>query len=163
MKTDNELTDIFAKLEYKDEIYNTCIGDIDTQLSDDTQNRMFMLEDSSWWFKYRAEVIHSIFEKFMDKEKMTVDIGGGNGFTTKFMEERNAKMALLEPSLHTCKNAKKRGLHNVVCGTLSENDVLDNSIPQAMMLDVLEHIENDEAFLCLLNNKLQNGGGGGFC
>ena len=159
MKIDKELANIFANLKYDNDIYYVYVGDVDSKFSDYTQDQLFTLEDNSWWFKYRAEVIHNIFKKFMDKDKITIDIGGGNGFTTRFMEEQNAKTVLLEPSLGACKNANKRGLNNVVCGTLSENDVFDNSIPQAMLLDVLEHIEDDETFLCLLNKKLQSGGG----
>lgn len=74
------------------------------------------------------------------------------------MQEQNAEMVLLKPTLEVCKNAKKRGLNNAVCGALSENDVFDNAIPQAMLLDVLEHIENDEDFLRLLYKKLEPDG-----
>ncbi len=116
------------------------------------------MEDNSWWFKYRAEVIHNIFLNFLNTENLTIDIGGGNGYTTNFLEKRNINTALLEPALEACVNAKKRGLKNIVCGVLSEEDVTDNSIDQAMLLDVLEHIENDVDFLKLLNKKMTSDG-----
>ncbi len=94
----------------------------------------------------------------MNTENLTIDIGGGNGYTTNFLEKQNINTALLEPALEACVNAKKRGLNNIVCGVLSDEDVTDNSIDQAMLLDVLEHIENDVDFLKLLNKKMPSDG-----
>lgn len=94
----------------------------------------------------------------MSRSLATIDIGGGNGFTTNYLQKKGAETILLEPAPGACKNAKKRGLKNIVCGILSDDDVSDGSIPQAMLLDVLEHIEDDESFLKLLNKKMEDGG-----
>lgn len=66
-------------------------------------------------------------------------------------------MALLEPSLAACIHAKQRGLQTIICGTLTEDTVKDASIKQLTLLDVLEHIEQDDAFLKLLWKKNGNG------
>lgn len=143
---------IFQNSKYDSNMY-LYNATVETKFSDEAQDDLYAIESSSWWFKYRAEVIWNIFNKFMEN-KFTVDIGGGNGFTTKYLQDRNVETCLLEPTYKACENAKARGLNNVVCGILSETDVRDGSIPQAMMLDVLEHIEDDAGFLSLLNKKL---------
>ncbi len=159
MPKSKSLVDIFPKAKFSDEMLIYIYGnEVETKFSDETQDNLFALEDNSWWFKYRAEVIHNIFLKFLNTENLTIDIGGGNGYTTNFLEKRNINTALLEPALEACANAKKRGLNNIVCGVLSDEDVTDNSIDQAMLLDVLEHIENDVDFLKLLNKKMLSEG-----
>lgn len=67
-------------------------------------------------------------------------------------------MALLEPSPAACRNAKRRGLRTVICGTLEEETVIDDSMEQLLLLDVLEHIEDDGAFLRTMYRKLAPGG-----
>lgn len=152
-----EISKIFPNAKYDSNIY-TYNSIVETKFSDEEQDDLFSIEDHSWWFKYRANVIHNVFKKFLDSRKETIDIGGGNGFTTMYLQDFGINTVLLEPAFGACKNAKKRGLNVVVCGILSENDVNDGSVPQALMLDVLEHIENDKEFLMLLNKKLQKGG-----
>ena len=49
--------------------------------------------------------------------------------------------------LQDIENAKKRNLQNIVCGTLQDTEINDNSISAAGMFDVIEHIENDVDFL----------------
>ncbi|MDE7312173.1 MAG: hypothetical protein K2N87_11245 [Eubacterium sp.] len=67
-------------------------------------------------------------------------------------------MALLEPSYAACKNARERGIYTVICGTLNRENMKDRSIPQFLLLDVLEHIEDDVGFLKLMRQKLVPGG-----
>lgn len=101
--------------------------------------------------------------RFLDKEKLLFDIGGGNGYTTYCLQESGYDVALIEPSLAACINAKNRGIRTVICGTLMEDTVKDDSIKQAAILDVLEHIERDDEFLRTLWKKLAaplEGGGG---
>lgn len=126
----------------------------DTSFSDEMQSDLYNLEETSWWFQYRAEVIRQIAELHFRKDKLIFDVGGGNGYTTCCMQNRGYGMVLLEPSYEACKNARKRGIVNVICGTLEEENVRDSSIEQMMLLDVLEHIEEDTGFLDLISQKL---------
>lgn len=94
----------------------------------------------------------------MDQEKVIFDIGGGNGYTTHYMQKEGYITALLEPTFAACFNAQKRGLKYVVCGTLTDDTVKDNSMEQILLLDVLEHIEDDAKFLKTMWSKLKHGG-----
>lgn len=128
-----------------------------TAFDDRTQDQLFQIEDGSWWFQYRAEVIVTLMCRYFDKYVQTEDIGGGNGYTTSAAAENGFWMQLLEPSERACKNAELRGI-NALCGVLSEDYPDDGAYNQVLLLDVLEHIENDEGFLSLLHRKMAWGG-----
>lgn len=121
------------------------------------QNMMFELEEKSWWFQYRAQIIILFLQKYFNKNKTTTDIGGGNGYTTYVAAQNGFLTELLEPSRSACENASKRGVISV-CGMMSDEYPEDDYYEQAMLLDVLEHIEDDCGFLNLLHRKMKKGG-----
>lgn len=132
--------------------------DIATKFSEEEQEALYALEDTSWWFRYRSGVISHFAGKYLSEKQLILDVGGGNGYTTMRMQEKGYNMALLEPAYAACKNARKRGIHTVICGTVNHKNVKDGSVPQIFLLDVLEHIEDDVGFLELLRQKLVPGG-----
>ena len=130
-----------------------------TAFSEKMADMLFRIEDNSWWFQYRVEVISRLAEKYLSKEQEVFDIGGGNGYTSVYLQRQNWKMVLLEPSFAECRNAKKRGVEKVVCNVLNPSDFPAESITQAVLLDVLEHIEDDKCMLRQLYSSLCKGGG----
>lgn len=129
-----------------------------TAFSDQTQNNLMELEDTSWWFIYRAKVITLLMELYFNKDIPTIDVGGGNGYTSSIASKKGFYISLIEPNFSACINAKKRGVNEVNCGAVTDDAVLDKSISQITLLDVLEHIESDSNFLHLLNKKMVFGG-----
>lgn len=121
------------------------------------QNDLFEIENCSWWFKYRANVIRKFANKYLNRSEMMLDIGGGNGFMTESLNSDGYKTLLLEPAYEACLNAKKRKIDMIVCGSINDK-IEDNSIRQCLLLDVLEHIEIDSVFLECLYKKLLPGG-----
>ena len=129
-----------------------------TAFSSETQKGLMELEDNSWWFRYRAKVIVHLMKRFFKNELLTVDIGGGNGYTSSNAESPGFRAGLIEPTMAACFNALARGLELVCCGALTDESVIDGSINQVLMLDVLEHIEDDAGMLKLLIKKMTAGG-----
>lgn len=156
--TDANLEQYFIRFQNKDGIIFCGENDVKSKFSDAAQDDLFGIEDTSWWFQYRARVIERIAHDFFKKERCLFDVGGGNGYTTYHLQELGYDSALLEPSPAACINAKKRGLRTVICGTLAEDTVKDASMKQITILDVLEHIEHDDEFLKVLWRKLEHGG-----
>ncbi len=132
--------------------------EVSGMFSNQLQDRLFALEDQSWWFRYRAGVICMFAAKYLRKDRDIFDVGGGNGYTTMCMQKKGYAVALLEPSYGACINAVNRGIRTVVCGTLDQEHVTDDSVPQFLLLDVLEHMQDDAAFLKLMGKKLSSGG-----
>lgn len=133
------------------------VNDQKTVFSDDDQNILFQMEADSWWFQYRAKVIVGLMKKYFDKTTKTMDIGGGNGYTTAVAKQKGFCMGLLEPSEVACRNAQKRGIDSHA-GMLTDEYPKDGEYGQVLLLDVLEHIEDDKEFLDLLNRKISRGG-----
>ena len=129
-----------------------------TAFSDEVQNNLMTLEDDSWWFIYRAIIIIERMNEFFSKNKLTLDIGGGNGYTSSVAKEKGYHIAIIEPNMTACLHAKERGIDGVNCGTVTDETILDKTIEQALLLDVLEHIEDDGKFLNLLHRKLVRDG-----
>ena len=132
--------------------------EVTSAFKDSDQDQLFDIEDHSWWFKYRGKCIKGIAEKYINKDHFICDIGGGNGYTTKLIQNTGKETFLIEPSPQACYNASKRGINNIICGTLNNKDFADKSIDSCLLLDVLEHIEDDATFLELIHQKLKSGG-----
>lgn len=133
-------------------------GQIKTAFLDTQQDELFNLEDDSWWFQYRSSVIVWTLKRFFQKDSLTLDIGGGNGYTTYQAKKAGFRVCLIEPSAAACINALNRGVADVYCGIVDEESIFDESIEQIMVLDVLEHIECDDDFIKCLEKKMVLGG-----
>jgi SAM-dependent methyltransferase len=121
-------------------------------------NLVFEIEDKSYWFKHRNEVIKTIMLKY-SFSKNFADIGGGNGFQVKYLQESlpSKNIFLIEPSLSGCLNAKKRGVKNIYSMFFQEFPFEKLEVNAVGLFDVIEHIEDDTAFLKEISNKLESG------
>ena len=131
------------------------MNSIKTAYTDERQDKYFAVEDSGWWYKYRIRIFADLANAYFDNKKEIVDIGGSNGFNAKYMQEEGFDVLLLEPTKKACENAIARGVKRV---QNSSFDGYDRSLYNAMLFDVLEHIENDEAFLNDLSLKMEKDG-----
>lgn len=155
----NEITSILQNpTEWREEngvfLLKDTFEEVETSFSSDMQDGLFDFEDTSWWFKYRGKCIKGVWDKFKKENSVIYDIGGGNGYTTKVLQDAGEKVVLIEPSLQACINGVKRELKSVLCATLNEQDFKDESIDSCFLLDVLEHIEEDGEFVRLIRQKL---------
>ena len=51
--------------------------DIATKFSEEEQEALYALEDTSWWFRYRSGVISHFAGKYLSKKQLILDVGGG--------------------------------------------------------------------------------------
>lgn len=124
---------------------------------DDLHDLMRDVEEKSFWFKHRNEVIFTIGKDYLEGSKI-YDVGGGNGFVTRYLQQKKIEVTLVEPGEKGAINARSRGVEKVYCCTVEEMDFENNTVDGFVFFDVLEHIEEDEKFLRLLNDKLRPGG-----
>ncbi len=106
----------------------------------------FQIEENSFWFKHRNDCIVTLVKKY-SFNKHFFDIGGGNGFVAKRLQNEGVQTVLIEPGIQGCLNAQKRDLKTIVCATLESASFKKNTIPSIGLFDVVEHIEDDIAFL----------------
>jgi SAM-dependent methyltransferase len=115
------------------------------------------VEDKSFWFKHRSNCIIELLKRFPPRNNF-VEIGAGNGFVTKCIEDAGFATIALEPGADGAYNAKKRGLINVICATLELADFYPESFSGIGLFDVLEHIERSADFLKNIHSVLEKDG-----
>ena len=118
---------------------------------------LFQIEDCSFWFIHRNKCIVASVKKHTPRA-VFFDIGGGNGYVSKGLEQHQIETVLIEPGLSGCWNAKKRNLKTIVCSTLENASFKKNTIEAIGLFDVVEHIENDDEFLAAIHSYLKADG-----
>lgn len=116
------------------------------------------LEGDSFWFTHRNRCIVSLARRFSPEPRLIVDVGGGNGYVSKGLQDAGFSTIVVEPMRAGALNARARGLRFVVCATLEDAGFPPESIPAVGLFDVLEHIEDDFAFLGSLRDRLSPDG-----
>jgi hypothetical protein len=136
---------------------------IDTQnesisYPEEANEALLDVEDKSFWFKHRNDVIKGIIHRFPFQGNFA-DIGGGNGFQARFIAANFSEKDIyfLEPGYQGCLNAKKRGLKHVFNIPFQKFDFKKYSVTGVGLFDVVEHIENDVKFMSELKDKLPSG------
>lgn len=131
--------------------------DSDISYPETGNDDFFEIEDNSFWFIHRNNCIVTAVKKF-SQSSLFFDIGGGNGFISKGLEQQGIPTVLVEPGIGGCRNAQKRNIENIVCSTLENASFKKNVIPSIGLFDVIEHIENDKEFLASIYSYLQHDG-----
>lgn len=106
----------------------------------------FAIEDSSFWFRHRNNCILYALKSFPPRGTF-FDIGGGNGYVARAIQDAGIEVVLVEPGAVGARNAKKRGIRQIVQATLDDAQFKAETIPSVGLFDVVEHIEDDRSFL----------------
>lgn len=117
-------------------------------------NDCLQIEDKSFWFNHRNKVIVSAIKRFC-KNSIFFDIGGGNGYVTKALQNEGLRAVLVEPGEQGCINAQSRSVKNIICSTLESAGFIPESLDSVGLFDVVEHIEKDTHFLRTINSYLK--------
>ncbi len=141
-----EISELAVNLNEKNGFYTLEEKSI-ISFPEDGNDSCFQLEDNSFWFKHRNKCILNVIKNYQ-VEGVFLDIGGGNGYVTKMLQENGYETVLIEPGLAGCINAKSRGLNMVVNAALEDIQFSQSAKVSAIgAFDVIEHIEDDIAFL----------------
>ena len=121
--------------------------------------KMYSLEDTYWWFQGRMHIIEAILAEFMtDRPRAgrVLDLGCGTGL----MLERLAKFrpAGLDFSPLSLQFCRQRGARNLMRGDVTALPLEDGSMDLVLALDLIEHVEHDDAMLVEVERVLRPGG-----
>lgn len=117
----------------------------------------YQLEEDSFWFNHRNAFILEALKR-LPPEGILFDIGGGNGFVARAIQDIGIETILVEPGIEGVLNAQRRGIEQLVCATLEDAGFREHTLPAVGMFDVLEHIQKDVVFLQTLNRLMVPGG-----
>ena len=120
-------------------------------------DRSLLVEEGSFWFEHRNKCVVAAM-KMYSPPGAVFDIGGGNGFVALGIKNAGMDVVLVEPGFAGARNARVRGIESIICSTLEDAGFVEHSIPAIGIFDVLEHVEDDIAFLNTLRSLLSPGG-----
>jgi len=120
---------------------------------------MAALEGDHWWFRGRRAVVLDLIRRFAPRSGRVLDIGLGTGFNANLMVQRGYEVTGLEPSKDAIAFASRVAPRvSVIESVFPAPSVPSASYDIALLLDVVEHIEDDAAALRDLARILKPGG-----
>jgi SAM-dependent methyltransferase len=117
-------------------------------------DEMYEVEARHWWFVARRKIIDSVIKNLnLNNNSQIMDAGCGNGDNLGVLS-KHGELVAIERDDNALTRAKARNIGSVVKGELPDNIPLSISKNNDLivMLDVLEHIDDDEKSLYVLKN-----------
>lgn len=119
---------------------------------------MYKVETQHWWFVARRKIIASIIDGLsLGSDSKIMDAGCGNGDNLEFLS-KYGELVAIEREDNALERAKSRQIGKVVKGELPDNfpSDINKENDLIVLLDVLEHIDDDEKSLSMLKNWAKN-------
>jgi 2-polyprenyl-3-methyl-5-hydroxy-6-metoxy-1,4-benzoquinol methylase len=115
-------------------------------------------ENNHWWFKWRFDMITQIVESLPRSGGFRMlDAGCGTGQMTKLLEQYGQAVGL-EIAPEALQFARKRGVENLVQGSITDPPFAAGSFDLVLSLDVIEHVDNDVQIINSLFDIVKPGG-----
>jgi len=148
--------DIHDYAECRDGIWHTDLT-CHVHFPDDAHDELFAMEDGSFWFQHRNRVIENSL-CIAGAPAVMWEIGAGNGCVAHHLQRQGLQVVAVEPLAAGARNARRRGIRNVVCGRFESLQLPADAIPAVGCFDVLEHLERPEALLAEIQRTLSPAG-----
>lgn len=121
---------------------------------------MYQTERDHWWYRVRRELVSRLLGQIQEKRSGTplhiLDVGCGTGLLMQEMQQFG-QVEGVDMSERAVAYCRERGLNPVV-GSADHLPFSDGSFDVVVMLDVLEHLEDDSAGAREVNRVLRPGG-----
>lgn len=115
-------------------------------MDDDEFTRMAALEDRHWWFRARREIMLEQIRRHAPPPGLMVEIGCGTGGNLKLLGQHYPVLGI-DIAPRAVALARQRIPHEIQCGDFRE--VLRGrwaEVTAVVLMDVLEHVDDDLAF-----------------
>lgn len=124
--------------------------------------QMAVIEDKHWWFVSRQKIIETILlNKILIRQRKLkiLDAGCGTGETLRFLSSYSKNVIGMELDHKAAELAREKSKVPIFIGKLPEDMPFPkNYFDLIVLLDVLEHIEDDQETLNILTSRLKPGG-----
>ncbi len=111
-------------------------------------------------YDFRNENLTRLVASYVKKDGVVLDIGCGSGFLLDELSRKGMRAIGIEPNRDLIELSKKRNTSLAILEGRAEDigALLKEKVRTAIMIDVLEHIEDDEGFLKTLASHIESGG-----
>ncbi len=115
----------------------------------------YQLEENYWWFLARRQIISDVIKKTVqiDKNEYILDVGCGTCGMAEYLS-KDFNVVAIDTSELALEYCKKRGIQHSFLSTLENFPKNQYNIKAITILDVIEHIEDDNAILDQLYQAL---------
>jgi len=121
------------------------------------ERQTIAIEDRHWWYRGRRRIVHdAVAALALPGDSRILDAGCGSGRNLELLS-CFGKVTGLEPSGASLQVARRRGVGEVVEGSIEAIPLEDDSFELATTLDVIEHVD-DHAALVELRRVVRRGG-----
>lgn len=103
------------------------------------------IEDNHWWFVGKRKILNSLLEKDLSSGRM-LDLGCGTGGVLRDWMARRPCIGSDRSEL-ALKICRSRGFETLVRADLNQLPFKEESFDTILLLDVIEHLDDDVAFL----------------
>ena len=118
--------------------------------------RLEEMDSRHWWTTTRLHLIYSSLSRLQLKMPIIFEIGAGSGGTLGFLKSQGCEVLALEPTEYGAAACRKLGIETI--NSTFENSIeWPNQVGCVLLLDVLEHIENDNLALESIYQKAKIG------
>ncbi|MBX3423711.1 MAG: class I SAM-dependent methyltransferase [Pirellulaceae bacterium] len=123
-------------------------------------NEMFRVEGQHWWFRAKHQIVACLLSRYLDpsiRHAAVADLGCGCGMMVAKLQDKYAVVGL-DGSEQAARLARRRGL-NILVGELPGPTPLEDAAFDAvLLLDVLEHLDDDSGTVHEAKRILKPGG-----
>jgi SAM-dependent methyltransferase len=132
-------------------------------MRDDVYEEMFRIEDAHWWYVSKRRIVSSLIARYAGSNGQAgtlkvADLGCGCGAMLSRLREAGHECVGVDPSPLAIEFSARRGLA-VLKGSFPDQIPLDrDAYDVALMLDVIEHLQDDVAGLRASSAILRPGG-----
>jgi SAM-dependent methyltransferase len=127
-------------------------------------DEMYRLEQRHWWFAAKRRIVGSLLERFStvlpteERKPRVCDLGCGCGMQAAELAARGWDVVGVDASEDALTNCRSRGVE-AMHGLLPDDiPVPPATMDAVLLLDVLEHIEDDAATLTAGAERVRSGG-----
>jgi SAM-dependent methyltransferase len=116
------------------------------------------VEDKHWWFVGRRQIVEKIIRQLnLPQNANILEVGCGTGGNLSMLA-RHGQISAMELDEIASKIANQREITQVRVGSLPDDIPFNNKYDLILLLDVLEHIDDDLSALSALHSRLKPGG-----
>ncbi len=116
------------------------------------------VEDKHWWFVARRQIIKQVICRLnLPNNAQILEAGCGTGGNLQMLS-RYGQVSAMELDQIACQLANQRQVTHVKPGSLPDNIPFEKDYDLILILDVIEHLDNDLSGLEALYYKLKPGG-----
>ncbi len=116
------------------------------------------VEDKHWWFVARRQILQKVICRLsLPTNAQILEAGCGTGGNLQMLS-RYGKVSAMELDQIACELANQRQVTQVKRGSLPDNIPFNSQYDLILILDVIEHLDNDLSALEALYYKLKPGG-----